>query len=273
MGHCSQPACPFNHSFTQREAPGIVNPGNARADSLKNQTGSNGRFVGTRKGGNAVPIKQTGDVPAFMRLKLACPSVSTSQPTATGVRTGGNEIMVKPTGVLAHVPIQRPEKNNDSNIDWKQFALTVAARKSSTHTRKLELENELTGLIQIESEKQRALQEIEGELRAMTQHRDTLVSCGYDFDMKLVQESSVELKTLMDRFGAFESAVDEERSRANRVFDLMESTGLVDLQDLRKAQSLVLDEISEALNKFRKLSEYNFTEFKIAVHNARKARS
>lgn len=270
-GMCSTPGCAYSHTVRVDNSV-YTEPPPANKAPIGNLTGTSGQFVGSRKGGNAVPVKQSGDIPAFLRHKIGSPSAS-STPPSEQMRTGGNDVPVRPTTMLANVPIQRVKEAHHAPVDWKAIALSRVATKPGIISKKEQLESEIAKLSAIENEKQRTLAEIDKELAYLHQRREEALRRGGGVDIQAVQSASIDMRNLIDRCGALAAAVEEERARATQALDLMESTNLVDLGEIRLAQAQILDEITAGFEKFRKLSEFNFTEFKVTVHKARNSRS
>jgi hypothetical protein len=302
-GQCLVPNCAYNHGPTSMEAS--VGPNN---DHIKAQTGSDGQFVGSRKGGNAVPIKQTGDIPSFLQNRLTPANAAPPRPPVVqqssyesfgfsngaparrpvapvgygypvaqpagpyGVRSGGNEHEIGPSGMLANIPAQREAREEPVRIDWKAAAMSrVATFKnpdSAPTPRRRELENELSQLQSIEGERRQYLSQLDNEVDALRKRRDQL-TMETVVDVRQTQAASDQLLAILKRSEMLSEAIEEERMRMREAFDLMESTGLVDMREIYRAQSLVLDEVFGAFQRYKTLTEYTLCEFKHVVFKAR----
>jgi hypothetical protein len=290
-GSCYVPDCPYNHEMVSTNERSTSNN-----DVIIAQTGSYGQFVGAQKGGNAVPIKQTGGIPSFLQNRIKQNTLSTrSLPERPGgsfnvprsvqtfgppptqntgqysVRTGGNEHQIPLSGVFANIPAQRETKAESVRIDWKAAAMSKVAslrgKEPEANPRRRELEEELANLQSIATRKMSDISRLDQEIEGLRRRREDLN--GNSVDVRQTQVASEQLLALMERGGSISSAINSERLRMKEAFDEMELTGLVKMSEIYKAQCLVLDEISLAFQKYKELSEYTLCEFKHIVFKAR----
>ena len=299
-GACFIPVCPYNHDMRSS-----VDSAKPKSDTTNRQTGHKGQFVGSVKGGNSVPIRITGEIPAFLQSRLGqkAPTVASatetnppfdvfqqgfygatkpegpprppyygSPDTQPPTRTGGNEQIVRPTGILAYIPAQRERKVEKAPIDWKAAALSKLSTPAKPE-RRTELEQELSRLKEEESSKRVYLSQVNEEIAQLSKRRDFLMSEGSGVNDNLIMHAGSQLADWMERCDSAAHLFEAEREKSAHVCEALEKTGLVDMHEIRQAQALFLKEIATAVDRYRKLSDHVQVEFKAIVYAARRSNS
>ena len=255
LGTCRDSSCPYNHQSARSSGDSFSGSAFANQREVEGMTGRSGQYVGSRKGGNAVPVRQTGgDLPAFLQNRLR----------EMTVRSGGNEREIR-GGALAHIPAKVSNKNHQAPVDWKAVA-TSSSRANAVQARR----EELVELVSLRDERRRAMRLLDEEIKELQEkllHKKKSESIE---SMRAVcREVSVNIADAHDRSTSFLKFVEEERHRLLGLLISVGKSGLTaDTMPLVKEQERIFDEIKNLFQATRNNIEFIGTEFR-ANANAR----
>lgn len=246
-GQCLTRNCQYNHSRVGPSSS-LSGTADANAAAVAGMTGWSGQYVGSRKGGNAVPVSQSGELPKFLQGRLP-------------VRSGGNDREVRLVSAMAAIPAAPAKRTDAPVIDWKAVALSKAAAKSESSGRKAELTEELAKLSSLCGERQAALSRLEQEIQSL---RYRLPQASEPLRQKY-QAVSVKAAEMHDRAVGTAAIVAEEKERCRSFLAAMEETNLVDVSEVRSNQDRILAEVERLFEAYRKNYEFIGTEFRAAA--------
>jgi hypothetical protein len=267
FGTCGDQNCGYNHGFQSSSSQNDMN--RVSTERASKFTGGSGQFVGSKKGGNAVPIRQTDGLPTFLSAKFGVigSRAVDAMPPPRVIESGGNSRQLPASHLISHIPAQR-DKPKTEPVDWKAVALAKVKAKSTINTPKAELEQRLTDLLRQQEEKTKLLKNLDEELEMLRRAKSQPQGSG--IDSNLILSASMGCETLREMCKAYSSSVDETSQNMQSIFSQMESTGLVDLSDIQRSQDDILGEIRTAYDKLNRLCEHVGTEFRATVYQVQK---
>lgn len=267
FGSCGDQNCGYNHTFQSALPSSDMN--RMATERASQFTGGSGQFVGSKKGGNAVPIRQTDGLPSFLSAKFGAVNSGAvdAKPPPRVIESGGNSRQLPASHMMSHIPAQR-DKPASAPIDWKAVALSKVKAKSTTSTQKADLEQRLADLVRQQDEKTKMLRALEEELNVLHRTREQQSVKGVDSN--LILSASMGCENLREMCKAYTSSVAETSQNMRNIFSQMESTGLVDLSDVKRSQDDILGEIRAAYDKLNRLCEHVGTEFRAIAYQVQK---
>lgn len=254
---CKDSNCPYNHSRPSNVS-GFSGSTVASKRAVEGMTGNSGQYVGSKKGGNAVPVKQTGDLPAFLKSRL----VNNKVPT---VRSGGNEKEIDRNGSLSHISARPPQVSvaDEAQVDWKTVALSRV--KAGVLAKR---QDELRELISLRDEHRRTVASLEKEIKEVEDSTCRQPQAESDSTTRvLCRDISVRIADVYDRSKVNMTFLGEERDRVLDLLKMIGRSGLADTASLMKEQEQIFSEIQELFDATRRNIEFIGTEFRANASN------
>ena len=271
---CSTSGCPFNHSAPAKPV-GFSGSAIANSESVRGLTGAKGQFTGSSKGANSVPVKNTGELPAFVQSHLK----SLNSPSSAGVsqqasysqrqvdaprsghqsenRSGGNQRDVRLVDQMARIPANRPRQVAPV-VDWKAEA--VKARPARDR-----LSQDLSELLRAKETHRGEIQSLDDEIEELQQKIREYQPTVSSTDKRKYQQVSIELMKVKERSDLLGVMLDEQEELHNQTISTIRECGLIDIREYCSEQSRLLAQMRELSERFQSNADRMSADFRAAT--------